>query len=263
MATKTEERLHLSQQTLRCGGCWLSSWTTSLSMLCIRSVVVGFHHGHLSHKSLRCGRCWLSSWAWGFGAKLARKGLPAGSWHWQALPKTIFSKRIVVVVVVVVGLGGLGRSLLERACPRGAGIGKLCPKHFFLKELLLSLSLLLGLGFGGTACSKGPARGELALASFAQKTFFQKNCCCRCGCCWAWWSGAFLARSTCAEQHHRQALHQAIFPKRIVVVVVVVVGLGGGQAFQVLSGLSDILLHAGSHNRVNNLGQQPISTTTK
>ena len=41
------------------------------------------------------------------------------------------------------------------------------------------------------------------------------------------------------------------FLKRIVVVVVVVVGLGGGQAFQVLSGLSDILLHAGSHNRVN------------
>ena len=37
--------------------------------------------------------------------KLTRKGLPAVSWHWQALPKTFFSKRIVVVVVVVVGLG--------------------------------------------------------------------------------------------------------------------------------------------------------------
>ena len=26
----------------------------------------------------------------GVGAKLARKGLPAGSWHWEALPKTRF-----------------------------------------------------------------------------------------------------------------------------------------------------------------------------
>ena len=67
----------------------------------------------------------------GVGAKLARKGLPAGSWHWQALPKTIFSKRIVVVVVVVVGLGG----------------------------------------FWGEACSKRPGRGELALASFAEAIF--------------------------------------------------------------------------------------------
>ena len=48
---------------------------------------------------------------WSVGAKLARKGLPAASWHWQALPKSHFSKRIVVVVVVVVGLGGVGRSL--------------------------------------------------------------------------------------------------------------------------------------------------------
>ena len=68
---------------------------------------------------------------WSVGAKLARKGLPAASWHWQALPKSHFSKRIVVVVVVVVGLGG-----------------------------------------GGEAYSKGPARGELALASFAQNIFF-------------------------------------------------------------------------------------------
>ena len=53
------------------------------------------------------------------GAKLARKGLPAVSWHWQALPKPFFPKRIVVVVVVVVGLGGVaGQSLLEKACPR-------------------------------------------------------------------------------------------------------------------------------------------------
>ena len=69
---------------------------------------------------------------WSVGAKLARKGLPAASWHWQALPKSHFSKRIVVVVVVVVG----------------------------------------GLGFGGEAYSEGPARGELALASFAQNIFF-------------------------------------------------------------------------------------------
>ena len=55
---------------------------------------------------------------WSVGAKLARKGLPAASWHWQALLKPYFSKRIVVVVVVVVGLGGVGRSLLEKACPR-------------------------------------------------------------------------------------------------------------------------------------------------
>ena len=48
-----------------------------------------------------------------------------------------------------------------------------------------------------------------------------------------------------------ESFAQSIFLKRIVVVVVVVVGLGGGQAFQVLSGLSDILLHACSHNRVN------------
>ena len=41
------------------------------------------------------------------GVKLTRKGLPAGSWHWQALPKPFFSKRNVVVVVVVVGLGGM------------------------------------------------------------------------------------------------------------------------------------------------------------
>ena len=41
--------------------------------------------------------------------KLTRKGLPAGSWHWQALPKTFFSKRIVVAVVVV-GLGGGGEA---------------------------------------------------------------------------------------------------------------------------------------------------------
>ena len=50
-------------------------------------------------------------------------------------------------------------------------------------------------------------------------------------------SGAFLARSTCAEQHHRQALHQAIFSKRSVVVVVVVVGLGGVGAKLARKGL--------------------------
>ena len=27
------------------------------------------------------------------GEQLARKGLPAVSWHWQALPKTFFSKK--------------------------------------------------------------------------------------------------------------------------------------------------------------------------
>ena len=40
------------------------------------------------------------------------------------------------------------------------------------QTFMLSLSLLLGLvGGGGEAYSKGPARGELALASFAQNFF--------------------------------------------------------------------------------------------
>ena len=56
-------------------------------------------------------------------------------------------------------------------------------------------------------------------------------------------SGAFLARSTCAEQHHRQALHQAIFSKRIVVVVVVVVGLGGVGAKLSRKGLPAVSWH--------------------
>ena len=89
----------------------------------------------------------------------------------QALHQAIFSKRSVVVVVVVVGLGGVGAKLARKGLPAGS---------------------------------------------------------------WHW-----------------QALPKTFFSKRIVVVVVVVVGLGGGQAFQVLSGLSDILLHACSHNRVN------------
>ena len=42
---------HASQQALRCGGCWLSAWTTNPGMLCID-----------------CG-CWLSPWT----------SLPAGS----------------------------------------------------------------------------------------------------------------------------------------------------------------------------------------
>ena len=120
----------------------------------------------------------------GVVVKLTRKGLPAGSWHWQALPKTFFSKRIVVVVVVVVGLGVWGNSLLERACPRRAGIGKFCPKAIFPKELLLSLSLLLGLGVWCIPCSK--YLHGAASASFAPGHFSQKNCCCRCRCCWAW-----------------------------------------------------------------------------
>ena len=53
-------------------------------------------------------------------AKLARKGLPALSWHWQALPKKIFSKRIVVVVVAVVGLGGVGARLARKGLPAGS-----------------------------------------------------------------------------------------------------------------------------------------------
>ena len=83
----------------------------------------------------------------GVVVKLTRKGLPAGSWHWQALPKTFFSKRIVVVVVVVVGLGGGGE-----AYSKGLARGELALASFaqnlffFLKELLLSFSLLVGLG---------------------------------------------------------------------------------------------------------------------
>ena len=35
--------------------------------------------------------------------------------------------------------------------------------------------VVVGLGGWGEACSKGPARGELALAGFAPTEFFQKN----------------------------------------------------------------------------------------
>ena len=50
--------------------------------------------------------------------KLARKGLPAGSWHWQASPKVFFSKRMVVVVVVG-GLGFGGEAYSEGPVPAG------------------------------------------------------------------------------------------------------------------------------------------------
>ena len=52
---------HLSQQALRSGGCWISSWTAS-QQTCSAFVVVGFLHGHLSQQALRSGGCWLSSW---------------------------------------------------------------------------------------------------------------------------------------------------------------------------------------------------------
>ena len=80
--------------------------------------------------------------------KLTRKGLPAVSWHWQALPKTFFSKRIVVVVVVVVGLGGGGEAYSKGPARGELALASFAQKHFFLKELLLSLSLLLGLAVG-------------------------------------------------------------------------------------------------------------------
>ena len=65
-------------------------------------------------------------------------------------PKHFFLKRIVVVVVVIVGLGGVGwDSLLERACLRGASIGKLCPISFFSKRIVVVVVVVVGLGVWG------------------------------------------------------------------------------------------------------------------
>ena len=119
--------------------------------------------------------------------RLARKGLPRWAGIGMLCPKTIFSKRIVVVVVVVVGLGVRGEACSKRPARGELALASFAQNQIFPKELLLLLWLLLGLGVWGEACSKRPARGGLALASFAE----------------------------------------AIFSKRIAVVVVVVVGLGG------------------------------------
>ena len=91
----------------------------------------------------------------GVGAKLARKGLPAGSWHWQALPKTIFSKRIVVVVVVVVvvvGLGGFGAKLARKGLPAGSLHWQALPKTIFSKRIVVVVVVVVGLGGQALRC---------------------------------------------------------------------------------------------------------------
>ena len=124
----------------------------------------------------------------GGGGELARKGLPAGSWHWQALPKTIFSKRIVVVVVAVVGLGVRGEACSKRPTRGELALASFAQDNFSKRIVVVVVVVVVGLGgFGAKLARKGLPAGSL----------------------------------------HWQALPKTIFSKRIVVVVVVVVGLGG------------------------------------
>ena len=109
-------------------GRWRGSWqprplgeTTSLPAGSALWWLLALFLDNISQHALhsQCG-CWLSSWTslpqvsalWsllalflglGVGAKLARKGLPAMSWHWQALPKSFFPKELLLSLWLLLG----------------------------------------------------------------------------------------------------------------------------------------------------------------